>query len=197
MSDGGIFIEEPGGGAATARNPQPSDNGLLAWSVDPAVCVQDAQTTAGTIRLIKIFATKNITITNIWVYVNTAGVTLTAGQNFAGIYSSAGVLLGKTADQAAAWQSAGVKTMPVVAEAGQSLTIAGGPSVFFWVALLTNGTTQPFFISGNANSNTANLGLTAPAARFGVVNAGQTALPATFVLANVTPTARSTFAGIT
>lgn len=146
-------------------NWRPVHNKLLAASCDPATATSLLAISAGFIWLNKIWVPDTITVANMHIGIQVAGASLTAGQNLAGLYDASGNLICKTADQATAWQSTGMKSMPLTAEAGQSLTIPGGPGVWIYGALLANGTTAPSVImrpiTGTNVLAAANLNLTA------------------------------------
>jgi hypothetical protein len=159
----------------------PVDQNYLSWSYDP---VHAAGTTllsaaagagaAGTLYVAMVKMLPRL-VTNIVVDLTTAGATLTASQNFAGIYSGT-TLVGTTADQSAAWVgSTGLVTMPLVSP----VTVGEGD---VYVALFYNGTTAPTFASAapTTRSEVLNAGLVSPNLRFSKANAGATtALPAT------------------
>lgn len=80
-----------------------------------------------------------ILVTNVNVCLTTLGATLTAGQNFVGLYNKAGNLLAISADQSGVWTgSTGMKTTPMIS-----------PTLVYddvcYAALLANGTTPPQF----------------------------------------------------
>lgn len=149
------------------------DRGLIAWSWDPHLQPGNGNPATGVLNLTRIQVRAPVTITNVVASVAVAGVTLTAGQNFAALYDSAGNRVGVTADQTAAWGSAGNKTMaltvPYLAATG-----------FYWVALLSNGTTAPQFVrTPTSLSGLNNLGATVATAFSGTFGAAQTTAPAT------------------
>jgi hypothetical protein len=129
------------------------------------------------------------TITNILVAVQTAGSGLTASQSFAGVYDSAGVKIGGTADQSAVWNSTGVKTM----------ALSGGPftttSPWVYVVLVSNGTTPPAFArtgGGNAAAGLITLSATVTNMPFATNGTG-TALPASLTYASNSATGAQSF----
>ena len=99
-----------------------------------------------------------------------SGTLLTAAQNFAGLYNSAGTLIGTSADQSAAWTTAGVYTTPL---AGGPFSLPAG---FYWVACLSNSTgTPPSLIrTTNLTAGFANQGLTAAQSRYATNGTGTT-----------------------
>lgn len=163
-----------------------TDQNLLAWAFDPATNLAAATITTGSILMVKIGVREAVNITNVIVSVNTAGVGLTAGQNFVGLYDGTGVRLGQTVDQTANWGSTGVKVAALTAP------VALLSGTYLYVAVLANGGTSPSFARGSQLSSgpsTINVGLTASNARYATSGAGLTSLPA-----NITMAARSTSA---
>lgn len=159
----------------------PGDLGLLEWDFDPA-----AASATGTIlvsnkiSLARINIRTPTVVNNVWFHVNTAAASLTANQNFAGIYNSAGTLL---AASAAGSLDSKVTSAGVIQQALSAPALCA-PG-FYWVALLFNGTTPPT-VSTAANSATnSNTGLSAAAYRFAANGTGTT-LPA-----SITPSSNS------
>ncbi len=132
----------------------PPDYALLGWTFDPRLAAAATiLPTAGAVRLARIKLPSAATITNIHILVTTAGATLTSGQNFAALWTDAGVRLAQTTDQTTAWQSTGYKTMALATP--QAVT--GGMVV---VGLWSNGTTLPTLARTTAlNAFVPNLGL--------------------------------------
>jgi hypothetical protein len=124
---------------------QAADLGMIALSWDPAGTTGGAQVSAGR-QLLQMIRVPTSTVTNIVYGVNTAGATLTAGQNFVGLYDFSGNLIASSADQTTPFGSTGLKTAP----------LSGGPynlpSGLYFISFLANGTTMPFFDSGSANT---------------------------------------------
>ena len=120
------------------------------------------------------------TITNIVLFVGTAGATLTAGSCWAGIYDASGNRLGQTADQATAWTTTGTKTMAI---SGGPLSLTEG---YYWVAFVATGTTIPAILRASGVGGAAiNTGLAAASTRFGTYGTSQTTLPATLTPASI------------
>lgn len=180
-----------GAAPASALPWQPSDSGLLAASgVLDAVGSQIAMV-AGTLYLLKVPVRTAFTWTNMIVPVGTAGVGASTG-SFAGLYSSAGLLLSGSADIGA--------SLLAIADISVPLTtpqpLAAGS--FVWAALLANlATSQPSIRTWAAQSSfTANLGVLSPAVmRCGTAGTGLTALPASITPAANTPAAVPFFIG--
>lgn len=119
----------------------PAASGFAAWSEDPAMCyIGAAGFTAGVLVLRAVLIPQPTAIANVAVNVNTAGAGLTAGQNFAGLWQG-GTMKAVTADQSTAWQSTGLKVMPL---AGGPVVVAAGLA---YVGAWVNGTTKPQFLA--------------------------------------------------
>lgn len=178
--------------AAPGNTWAPPDQGLTAWSMDPAACTGSGTAlSAGFIYLVELVLRQPATISRVHAVLGAAGAGLTAGQCLAGLYDTAGNRVAVTADQAAVWNSAGNKSMlltaPYAAAAGR-----------YYVALLFNGTTSPSFACGSTHGATftpGNANLAAGAYRFCRSAGGQTALPASVALAGFTPDANNVWAG--
>lgn len=155
---------------------RPVDQGVIAWSYDPAIQDSSGALANGVLGLTRISITETgRTLNNIIGEVSAAGVDLVVGQNFAGLYNSAGQRLAITADQTTNWQSTGLKVMPVVAPVVL-------PPGLYWVAVISNtATTIPSFRRSSASAVAAaiNIGQTGGNTRFGSWGVGQTTLPGT------------------
>lgn len=145
------------------------DHNFLCWTYDPAVGMAGLLVPAGgTLNLIKMKLDQAALVSNITMCVVTGGATLTSGQNFAVLYSSAGALIGQTATQHTAWQSTGLKTMALTA----AVTVpAGYCYAGFWCV----GSTLPNFSRGNQTTAAGgNAGLAAPNLRASTADASLT-----------------------
>lgn len=158
----------------------PQDHSLMYWQFDPATNMVGSTITSGTVSMSKLWVRRATTITNLAVSIATVGVTLTAGQNFLGLYDATGTRLGVTADLTATWGTTGFKQSPLTAP----VAVAAGP---YWVAVLSNAATTPAFARGSALvASIANPNLTAADGRFTTGPAAQTSLPANIVMASRT-----------
>lgn len=156
---------------ADRRNSEwnPTDHNLLAWTFDPGLPNSGAGVTSGTLQIVRLHLRTAASVTNILMHVQTAGITLTAGQSFAALYTAAGVKVAVTADQAAAWVSTGVKTMAL---AGGPYALAAGD---YYVAVWSVGATPPQFMRmAGTSSGLTNVGLSAPNFRAATADAGLT-----------------------
>jgi hypothetical protein len=156
--------------------------GFLATPYDPALVTSSTILVSGTVYMVRLDVTAPVTFTTSTISVFVAGVTLTAGQNFVGLYDAAGNRVAVTADQSAAWVTVGEKnaafTAPYVAAAGT-----------YYMAVLSNGTTpiqMPRTISSGAASAFINHNLTTTTARWTTGPTAQTTLPATITMASRT-----------
>lgn len=145
------------------------DHGYQTWTTDPEhITSTFTLTTSGTMYVAAVKMETGV-VSNIVLDMTTAGATLTAGQNFAGIYQN-GVLLGSTADVTTTFTgSTGLVTLPLV-----NVTTVGQGLVY--VAVVANGTTKPTFAAVAPSQSAAyNGGLV----RHAAANTGvTTALPA-------------------
>jgi hypothetical protein len=160
----------------------PSDQNLISWSVDPATPVNSTVVPTGALQLVRVLVRKATTVTNIIVDVATAGVTLTASENFVGLYNSSGTLLSGSADQTTNFGTAGTYTIPLTTP---QAVVAGT----YYVGILTNGTTGPQMARGNGLSggvSFANAGLTASTYRYATNGTGLTSLPASVTMGSNT-----------
>lgn len=158
----------------------PADLGFKAWTFDPILATLNAALPAGQIVFSRVPIRETLTIANLHVYVDVIGATLTSGQSFGLVYSSGGVLLGRTASQSTAWTTTGEKVMAVTVEGGQSLTVTGSPTAYVIAAAYSVGTTRPSFPRWDASrmmGNLAQKGLSGNGMRWGVANSGLTSTP--------------------
>lgn len=169
-------FERIDGAPAAPVIPQPADQALAGWTFDP-VDMQGGTIlpTAGLLMLSRI-KVNLAAVTGIMIYVTAGGSTLTASQNLAGLFNDQGAILGAgavTADQATAWQSSGLKTMPL--NVAQAVT----PGAWYRVGLFANGTTLPTLgRASNLPADGINAGMSAPTLRYSTANTGlTTAMP--------------------
>lgn len=151
----------------STESSEPSEQSLLAWAYDAALASNGTVVaTAGTVHFVKLKVKAPVTVKNLLIQVTTGGGKLTVGQCFAALFSEAGALLSTTADQAANWQTTGLKTM--------ALSVAQEvPAGHVYVAFFYNGETAPAFARGAATA-VVNAGVSGTNSRFGTANAGRT-----------------------
>lgn len=169
-------------GSLHASGAVASDHSLLAWAYDPRGAANSTALTSGTVYLIKVQVTASGQTSNgMVVHVPSAGVTLTAGQNFVGLYDAAGTRVAVSADQTAAWGSNGFKTIAWTAP------VAVTPG-FYYIAILTNGATGISIArEANLDATLVNINLTPATLRWsagGTGLTGLTSLPASITMAD-------------
>ena len=158
----------------------PNDHGYLNWSQDPASSTAGANPGTGSVRMVKLPTLPlTYTITNVIAFVSTAGAGLVAGQNFAGVYDSAGTRVGVTADQTAAWATTGLKSMALTAP----YVVAANATVY--LAMLYNGTSMSLACSSSVagQNDLINANLSTSVARYTLGPNAQTSLPASITMA--------------
>jgi hypothetical protein len=151
----------------------------IAWTNDPNLVLNNSVQTIGTVYYSALYIPYTTNISNIGVYVATAGAGLT--NSYVGLYTAT-TQIGVSAAITTAWQSTGLKTHALTATSAGSLTnVAPG---IYWVAwLVGNGsTTSPaFFRSAGTTANFTNVGLSATLStltiRAATGGTSQTALP--------------------
>lgn len=147
---------------------QPSDHGLITYAYDPSSALNTIVITGGgLIYVVRVYVPKATNITNIHLFVTTAGNTLTSGQCLAGIYQD-NTLLGTTADQSTAWASTGFKTMAI---SGGPVAVAAG---YVDIAFFGNGSTLPTLSRGSGQTGLHNANLSAANSRFATADNGRT-----------------------
>jgi hypothetical protein len=161
-------------GASTGQW-SPEQHGLLSWAFDPHLIGGNVVLSpAGQMYTFRLFTQKDITVTNMWLYVVTVGVTLTSGNCRVALFDSGGTYITNSisADQSVAWVSTGAKS----AACGSPVAVAAG---FFDVGFWYNGTTGPAFgrLGSGTGAGSANLNLAGNAIRSAQTN--QTGLTTT------------------
>lgn len=163
--------------------PDDAGIGWLAWTYDPVACSVGSAPTNNTITLARINIRQPITVTNVIWAITAIGGGLTSGQNFIGLYNSAGTLIGRSADQTTAWGTAGFQ---IAALAGGPFSVPAG---FYWAAVLPNetaGTVPSFVRSANTTITISNLGMGAAFSRTATAGTG-TSLPDSITPSSLTP----------
>lgn len=164
----------------------------IATTYDPALAAAATVLTSGTVTMVRLDLAAPATINSLVTCVVNAGVTLTAGQNFAGLYDATGTRVAVTSDQSAAWLTTGEKVMALTAPYA---AVAGT----YYAAYLSNGTTPPGLIrTVSSGSVTAfiNRGQSVGVARFTTSSVGQTTLPASVTMGARTTIPTAFFAGL-
>jgi hypothetical protein len=168
--------------------PQPSDQGLLAWTGDPNdaghVTAQSSGGVAGRITLVKVTIRKSITWSRIWFGLAGVDGAASLANCYLGVYDSAGTLRGVTAD---------ISAQLLAGATGKSVDLiapfTAGPGEYF-IAMLLNGTwsTNVFTFKATGAGITVNCGLVPPRLRYSNILTGQSALPSTLDLTQQTTT---------
>ena len=180
------FAVDQSGNMTTTGNAMgesgPASHNLTSWTYDPSGAVNAIQLTGGTVYLAKLWVPADVSVTKLYWWMAVAGSGATAGQNFGGLYSSAGVRLATADADAKVAASAGLQTLTIP-------TTALTAGTFVWAALVFNATAVPTvtYAAGAAGATTAlNVGLTAATYRYATAGTSQTALPS-----SITPASNS------
>lgn len=174
--------------ATSARaGSNPADQLLLAWGYDSEHASSTNILTSGTVYLHKLWLPAGSTVNSLGWTITTAGATLTAGQSLMGLYSAAGTRLAVTADQSGNWTSTGFKNPAITAPL--AITTSG----YYYVAILSVGTTPPTGASSPGLQTTYNAGVTGANLRHAIGATAQTALPASITMSSNTSTNVSTW----
>lgn len=163
------------------------DHGAIAWTFDPASNSGSTGLTSGVPFMSKVWVREPATLSAVGISITSAGSTLTAGQNFMGIYNAAGTRIAVSADQTAAFGTTGY------VEAAMTAPVAVTPGAYY-LTLLCNGTTPPTLARGavaGSGASTINFKLTTATARYATGPAAQTSLPVSITMASRTQSAVS------
>lgn len=162
----------------------PTDQGFIAWSIDPSQATATVTPTSGSLYLVGLRVRTSVTTTTAWISQAAAGTLLTAGRNFLGLYNSSGTLVATSNDLSAAWAVANTLTA-----AAWTVPAALTPGLY-WLAILANSTglTPAFRLGMNAVSTSfsslANANLVAAADRMALNGTGLSTLPSTIAPAS-------------
>lgn len=169
----------------------PEDYGLKTWAYAVMQASGSAVPTSGTVRMVRLPPlVVTTTLTSACSHIGTAPTTPTAGQNFMGLYDSAGTRVAVTADCTAAFTTVGDKivafTAPYVAAPGT-----------YYLAILANAATPPAFsLCASYSATAANFNTSVATAQFTNGPAAQTSLPASITMASRTASLNATWAGV-
>lgn len=150
---------------------RPGEHGAVAWTDRSTVVSGGTTMTIGTVYLSAVYVNRSTTVTKLFWGTTTAGATPTSGQNFIGLYNSAGTLL----------TSVGVDARVTVANGFFTETISQAVTPgLYWVAWVFNATTTPSVLRGpNINASLLNFNLAASSYAFATNATTQTSLPST------------------
>jgi hypothetical protein len=177
MTDGRMLAPGNDALAWPTSEPAPPDHGMESWVYPPALCTGGSAAVNGTRYLTKLYTRRARTSVAVHWAVTTAGASPVAGQNWVGIYSSAGVRLGQ----------AGVDADISSSGAKRTVIAAAYDAGFVWVAWVFNAATPPTLARAGSFETTPNAGLTAAALQFAVNGTSQTTLAS-----SLTPGSNST-----
>ncbi len=170
------------------NDPGPPDQALDAWSYDPVMATGTVTLTAGQMLMCKIPIVASISTIFCYYQVATAGSGLTAAQNFLALYDSTGSRVAVSTDQTVNMGTIGTKV------AGVSANLNAG---FYWLAVLSNGTTPPILRGVTTTAGAVNTGVSGNMGRFVTQGAALTATPASFTPASNVLTDRALWVGLT
>jgi hypothetical protein len=164
------------------NNLTPEEIGYILGTV-PTDALQSTQTlVSGTVYLARVVARQSKTISNLTLCQTTIGSSLTVG--LAGIYSAAGTLLQKTADQSTNWSTGSPPLTRTMALASSQAVVAGQ---YYYLAVVSvfTGTAPVFMRTGgtSATGSFMNLGAAAGSPRWATL-AGQSTLPSSITLSS-------------
>ncbi len=152
------------------------DHGYLTWSDKPTACNSTGTApSAQQLQLVRLHLPVAATVTNLVLFVQSVtGVSLTSGENFAGLYTSSGTLLSATADQSTDWTTTGTKPMALVTPQA----CAAGD---YYLGFFVNGSTLPTFAKSVSGFSIVNTGLMASNSRYATGTGSlTTAMPGTY-----------------
>lgn len=174
----------------------PEDNGIYSWSMHPYIAIVGTLTAqlTGRVYLIKLRWNLTKTVQNLYYYISTVGSGLTAGQNFVGLYSGAGVRLAVSPDQTSTFSgSTGMKT----ATLSSGVSVPADPTGFIYMAVLSVGTTPPVLRGMNPGPSIIHFGAPTTNHCFYDASTAQTSLPSSVtVTAGTGTTTNPIFAAV-
>ncbi|WP_217553173.1 glycoside hydrolase family 55 protein [Streptomyces sp. GbtcB6] len=152
--------------------PHPREHGLIAWTDDPNRVSSGKAGTAQRLYLAALYVPRPVTATRLVWGINTAGASPVTGQNFVGLYDSAGTRLASVGVDARM-----TATGPFTETIDADLT----PGLY-WVGFLFNASTMPaVYRCGDLNATLLNVNLAGTPARlrYATNGSGLSALPDT------------------
>jgi hypothetical protein len=161
-------------------------NQALAWSHDPVQNVGTYQPGSTWTTLVAIYVPRDITVNTITMLTSAGASSPTSGQNWFGLYSTAGTRLGVTSDMSTPLVTAGVVTGTLTS----SVALTGGS--FVYGAFVCTGSATPFFYRPSTATGAAYIAGTNFNATSGQARAmnGQvgTTLPSSITLSSMSAT---------
>lgn len=173
----------------------PFDSGMTSWSYDPTYIRNNKTAVNGTLYLVKLWVREDVNILNIFWAQMTAGASPVAGQNWAGLYNSSGVLVGSSNIDAKVDDASGLVEGNVGPLPNGVLVPYTPPNNWVRAAFLFNAGTPPVMGCTTQNIALSNIGLEAFAPRYCTGGTGLTTLPAN--LGALTASADALFASCT
>lgn len=164
----------------------PADNGLLAANGDPNNFSANAIMVVGSVYQMKLIIPYAMTVSNIWMAINTVGGTLGSGSRVtvASMFNASGTELAVTADQSTNWSTlTGAFAMPIT-----SVALAAG-QVIYVCLICGSATTAPTPNQGSSQITVVNANLTGANLRAGRNGTGLGSMPASITPANAVVTA--------
>ncbi|AWN05305.1 minor tail protein [Streptomyces phage Ibantik] len=161
----------------------PGDHGLKAWAYDPVMATGTLGVTGGVVYLSAMYIPVKTSVSKILWHCSSAASGVTAGSNFVGLYTSAGVRLASVGIDGDV-TSTGAKQTTIPATALE-------PGMY-WVGFVFNATTPPAMArtTGIASFTAlVNANLSGASLRFASQLTGQTTLPANLTPGNNNPAA--------
>lgn len=178
MSDVAAYV------AGVLPNGAAADQDLLGRTWDEAVVMTGTiLPAAATMYFCRISLRAAMTVTNVCLYMNTVGNTLT--NSFVALYKSDGTKLGQSADQSTAWGAGGTTgPLTIALTAPVAVPAPASTNDFVWAVIYVGAaTTLPTFGRGLTSSSALiNLGTSTSRRRY-----GSAALASTTTLTSVTP----------
>jgi len=166
----------------------PESYGIAGWSLDPAGgLLANTATVGGSIYLQRINIMNPRTLTKIMWGIGVVGVGPVAGQNWIGLYNSAGARL------------ANVNVDAKVTVLGPQTETISVPVTrgFYWTAMLFNAGTLPQVYRGqNTSTPFVNMGVPAAQSRFAINGTGQNTLPVSITPASNNQAALTLVTGV-
>lgn len=148
----------------------PAEHSFIAWTYDPSFVRTSFQVTGGTIYLAGMYVNDYRIVSKIFWYLDTAGVSPTASQNFVALLDSTGTVLQTTnVDSSVTATSGSLITTTITNQA-----VAPG---LYWAAFLFNAGTEPKIgISGDQASGLSNANLATASLRYATNGTTQTSI---------------------
>lgn len=200
-TDGAAFGQIPTAGTDSTNYAVGNDNrilipyntgaqsqGLVQWNYDSEAAVSTNTVVLGTIFMNKVYLAEGQVVNGLGTTVLTAGASLTYAR--AALYNSAGTQVALSTDQTTNWTSTGYKVNTL------STPYTVPTSGFYWVGLLTTGTTAPVCASSNGTQTTFNANTSGATLRHGTAGTGQSALPGSITMSSMVSTGASFWTGL-